>query len=174
MLIPRYICPVVLRKARAFIIPLFTDNKRYAAIPLPLGLHVLPNTGRVLTELVIGDHKDAGKRVFDAAGEIAGALNPLGGGNVFTMDGLLRTVAPTVADLCAHRRRYAARRPSGVCRKTPPALPALQPRRQVHREHRRRCHQIAYWRGNSPGRPTSKPHWSPSARPCRRPGRSRS
>ncbi len=85
-------------KARAFIIPLFTDNKRYAAIPLPLGLHVLPNTGRVLTELVIGDHKDAGKRVFDAAGEIAGALNPLGGGNVFTMDGLLRTVAPTVAD----------------------------------------------------------------------------
>lgn len=85
-------------KARAFIVPLPGGDKKYVAIPLPLGLHVLPNTGRVLTELVIGDHKDAGKKIFDAVGEIAGAINPLGGGNVFTMDGALRTVAPTIAD----------------------------------------------------------------------------
>lgn len=85
-------------KARAFIIPMPWGNKTYAAVPLPLGLHVLPNTGRVLTELVIGDHKDAGTKVFDAVGEIAGAINPLGGGNVFTMDGALRTVAPSIAD----------------------------------------------------------------------------
>lgn len=85
-------------KARALIIPTSFEGKKYLAIPLPLGLHVLPNTGRVLTELVIGDHRDAGKKVFDAVGEIAGAVNPLGGGNVFTMDGALRTVAPTIAD----------------------------------------------------------------------------
>ncbi len=85
-------------KARALIIPLFSEDKKYVATPLPLGLHVLPNTGRVLTELVIGDHKNAGARVFEAVGEIAGAVNPLGGGNVFTMDGALRTVAPTIAD----------------------------------------------------------------------------
>jgi hypothetical protein len=85
-------------KARAFIIPLFGREKKYISIPLPLGLHVLPNTGRVVTEMVIGDHKGMGKKAFDALGEILGAFNPLGGGNVTTLDGLLRTAAPTVVD----------------------------------------------------------------------------
>lgn len=83
-------------KARSFIIP--TGDKRYVAIPLPLGLHVLPNTGRVLTELALGDRKDVGKKVVNAVGEIAGAFNPLGGGNIFTADGALKTIAPTLAD----------------------------------------------------------------------------
>ncbi|HSV44616.1 MAG TPA: LPD38 domain-containing protein [Ramlibacter sp.] len=88
-------------KARALIIPLGTDDegkKRYFTIPLPLGLHVLPNTGRVLAELTMDGGKDALSKGFDAVGEIAGAFNPLGGGNIFTADGALRTVAPTVID----------------------------------------------------------------------------
>lgn len=85
-------------KARAFIIPLLGKEKKYISIPLPLGLHVLPNTGRIVTEMVIGDHKGMGKKAVDALGEILGAFNPLGGGNIFTMDGALRTLAPTVVD----------------------------------------------------------------------------
>jgi hypothetical protein len=88
-------------KARAFIIPLGLDDKkqkRFAAIPLPLGLHVLPNTGRVLTEMLMSRGYRAGEKAFSAVGEIAGAFNPLGGGNIFTIDGALKTVAPTVVD----------------------------------------------------------------------------
>lgn len=85
-------------KARALIIPLFGTEEKYISIPLPLGLHVLPNTGRVITEMVIGDRKGIGKKAVEALGEISGAFNPLGGGNIFTMDGALRTLAPTVVD----------------------------------------------------------------------------
>ncbi len=85
-------------KARALIIPLFGKDKKYILIPLPLGLNVIPNTGRVITEMVLGDGKNLGKKAFDAVGEIAGAVSPLGGGNPFTADGALRTIAPTVVD----------------------------------------------------------------------------
>ena len=86
-------------KARAFFLPLpWLDGKKYLAIPLPLGLHVLPNTGRVLMELAMDPGKNPGAKLFNAVGEIAGAFNPFGGGNIFTADGLLKTVAPTVVD----------------------------------------------------------------------------
>jgi hypothetical protein len=87
-------------KTRALIIPLPRKDgeKRFISIPYPLGLHVLPNTGRVATELALNGGKDTGRRVFNAVGEIAGAFNPLGGGNIFTADGALKTVAPTLAD----------------------------------------------------------------------------
>jgi hypothetical protein len=85
-------------KTRAFIIPLAGTEKRFIAIPLPLGLHVIPNTGRVIAELAMNGGKDIGKRTFEAIGEVAGAFNPLGGGNIFTADGALRTVSPTITD----------------------------------------------------------------------------
>lgn len=85
-------------KTRAFIIPLPGTEKKFIAVPLPLGLHVIPNTGRVISELAMNGGKDIGKRTFEAIGEVAGAFNPLGGGNVFTADGALRTVAPTILD----------------------------------------------------------------------------
>lgn len=86
-------------KARALIVPLpWMEGKQYLAIPLPLGLHVIPNTGRVLAELTLDGGRDAGSKVFAALGEIAGSFNPLGGGNVFTTDGALKTLAPTVVD----------------------------------------------------------------------------
>jgi len=85
-------------KTRAFIIPLAGTEKRFIAVPLPLGLHVIPNTGRVIAELAMNGGKDIGKRTFEAIGEVAGAFNPLGGGNIFTADGALRTVSPTITD----------------------------------------------------------------------------
>lgn len=86
-------------KARALIIPILGGKeKRFVAIPLPLGLHVLPNTGRVIADLALGGGKDAGKKTFSAIGEVAGAFNPLGGGNIFTADGALRTALPTIVD----------------------------------------------------------------------------
>lgn len=83
-------------KTRAFIIPM--GGKKYMAIPLPLGLHVLPNTGRVLTDLAINGGKNAGKKSVDAIGEIAGAFSPLGGGNIFTADGFIKTLTPSLID----------------------------------------------------------------------------
>lgn len=97
-------------KSRALIIPLGTDDegkKRYFTIPLPLGLHVLPNTGRVLAELTMDGGKDALTKGFEAAGEIAGAFNPLGGGSMikFNQNGqievvnsVLKNLSPTVTD----------------------------------------------------------------------------
>jgi hypothetical protein len=51
-----------------------------------------------MTELVLNGGKDIGKRSAAAVGEIASAFNPLGGGNIFTADGALKTVAPTLID----------------------------------------------------------------------------
>lgn len=88
-------------KTRAFVIPLNWSGKgekTHILIPLPLGFLMVPNTGRVLTELTLNGGKDMGKRIFEAIGTIAGSFNPLGGGNIFTMDGALKTVAPTLID----------------------------------------------------------------------------
>lgn len=85
-------------KARALIIPMPGEEKQFISIPYPLGLHVIPNTGRVLAELVLNGGKDIGKRSVEAIGEIAAGFNPLGGGNVLTAHGALTTIAPTVVD----------------------------------------------------------------------------
>ena len=73
-------------------------EKTHVLIPMSLGFRMVPNTGRVLTELTLNGGKDMSKRIVDAIGIIAGSFNPLGGGNVFTADGLLKTVAPTLID----------------------------------------------------------------------------
>lgn len=83
-------------KARAFIIPL--PGKQYIAIPLQFGLNALPNTGRVITELLMNGGKDWAEKSFNAIGELAGSFNPLGGGNIFTAHGALATVSPTILD----------------------------------------------------------------------------
>jgi hypothetical protein len=88
-------------KTRSFIIPTGKKEdgtKRYVQIPLPAGLHVLPNTGRVMTELVRSGGKDWKTKTWTALGEVAGALNPFGGGNPFSAVGLAHMVAPTAMD----------------------------------------------------------------------------
>lgn len=85
-------------KTRSLIIPLFGKEKHFIAIPYPLELQMVPNTGRVLTELTLNGGKDISKRMFEAIGTIAGSFNPLGGGNIFTADGALKTMMPTLID----------------------------------------------------------------------------
>jgi hypothetical protein len=87
-------------KTRNLIIPTGwrSKEKRFIAIPYPLGLHVLPNTGRVITELTLNGGKNFGKRSMEAVGEILAAFNPMGGGNILTTDGFLKTLLPTVLD----------------------------------------------------------------------------
>jgi hypothetical protein len=88
-------------KTRSLIIPLGKDakgEKRFVQVPYPLGLHVLPNTGRVLTELTLSGGKDWGKKLASAIGEIGAAFNPLGGGDITTAHGALTTIAPTLVD----------------------------------------------------------------------------
>lgn len=76
-------------KSRNFIIP--TMDGKYLAIPYPLGLHFLPNIGRIAVEA--GLHGDVMKHAGNMAAVIADSFNPLGGGNIS-----LQTIAPTVLD----------------------------------------------------------------------------
>lgn len=78
-------------KERAFIIP--TGDGKYISIPMPLGLHVIPNFGRIATEWALGDFKDTGKRVADFAGVMADAFNPIGNAGMS-----VQTLTPTVLD----------------------------------------------------------------------------
>lgn len=76
-------------KSRNFIIP--TPDGKYVAIPYPLGLHFLPNIGRIAVET--GLHGDFVKHAGNMASVISDAFNPLGGGDLS-----LQTIAPTVLD----------------------------------------------------------------------------
>ena len=76
-------------KSRNFVIP--TMDGKYIAIPYPLGLHFLPNIGRIAVET--GLHGEPVKHAANMAAVIADSFNPLGGGNLS-----LQTIAPTVLD----------------------------------------------------------------------------
>ena len=93
--IPEYV------KSRNLIIPTGTGEdgkKRYFTMPYPLGMHVIPNTGRVLTELTIAGGRGASTKALEAISEILGGFNPLGGENVLTLHGAARMVMPTNLD----------------------------------------------------------------------------
>ena len=81
--------PEFLRE-RNFIIPM--PNGRYVSIPMPLGFHVLPNTGRVLTEIAINPD-GAGKKIAGLLGSFFEAFNPIG-----SAGWSVQTIAPTFAD----------------------------------------------------------------------------
>lgn len=94
-------------KSRNFIIPLGkteSGEKKHIQIPLPLGLNALPNIGRTMVELGKSGGKDFGKKTVSAIGEVMSALNPVGGGTVFTPEGgidwggVAKTAVPTVLD----------------------------------------------------------------------------
>jgi hypothetical protein len=78
-------------RERSLIIP--TGGKTYITIPMPLGLHVLPNMGRIPTEFVLGGFKQPTKSVVKLLGLTAGAFNPIGGGASLT-----QMLAPTAVD----------------------------------------------------------------------------
>ena len=85
------------QKARALIIPM--GGKQHITIPMALGFHVIPNTSRILTELMLTGGKDWQTKVPEAMFEIANAANPFGGGGDWkTAHGPLTMVMPTAGD----------------------------------------------------------------------------
>lgn len=94
-------------KSRNLVVPLGKADKgekKYFLIPLPAGLNALPNIGRTIAELGRSGGKDFGKKTVSAIGEVIGALNPVGGGTVYTPEGgvdwggVIKTVTPTILD----------------------------------------------------------------------------
>lgn len=79
-------------KERNLIIPI--PGRQYLKIPMPLGPHLLPNFGRMLTELTMSGKTDRILPTLAKMGSmLTDSLNPFGGGA-----DLLTSVTPTVAD----------------------------------------------------------------------------
>ena len=77
-------------KERNIIIP--TGGGKYITIPMPLGFNVIPNAGRVITDLVLRKDVNVPKKLSSLILSTAGAFNPVGGGTVGQI------LAPTVVD----------------------------------------------------------------------------
>ncbi len=78
-------------RERSLIIPI--GGKKYITIPMPLGLHVIPNMGRIPTEFVLGGFKKPGQHLVKLIGLFTDAFNPIGGAGLS-----LQTIAPTAID----------------------------------------------------------------------------
>ena len=78
-------------RERNLIMPL--PGQQYVSIPMPLGLHVLPNTGRMATEFFLSGMKDPSKRVVDWLAMMAESFNPLGNAGLS-----MQTLTPTPLD----------------------------------------------------------------------------
>jgi hypothetical protein len=78
-------------REKNFIIPI--GDKRYISIPMPLGFSVLPNIGRLSTEMALDGGKDAHKKAAKMLGIVLNSFNPLGGSGSVT-----QMIVPTVAD----------------------------------------------------------------------------
>ena len=86
--------PPDFQRERNVIIPI--GGKKYIAIPMPLGFHVIPNTSRVLTEWALSGWKNPSKRVAQITGSFLDAFNPIGNAGWS-----LQTLAPTSVDWLA-------------------------------------------------------------------------
>jgi len=84
--------PSAFVKERNLVIPI-PGTKKYFAIPMPLGLHVLPNFGRITTEFALSGFKNPAKRTGEMLGVMLGAFNPIGNAGLS-----VQTIAPTVVD----------------------------------------------------------------------------
>ena len=78
-------------RERNLILPI--GDKKYLAVPMPLGFHAIPNIGRVSTEFVMGGFKKPGDHALKLIGIFAEAFNPLGSSGVS-----VQTIAPTAID----------------------------------------------------------------------------
>jgi hypothetical protein len=78
-------------RERNFVIPM--PDGKYLSIPYPLGLHILPNVGRITTEFVLGGGKNAGKKVANMTGAFMDAFSPVGSSGLS-----IQSVLPTVLD----------------------------------------------------------------------------
>lgn len=82
--IPEYI------KDKSIIIPY--GEKKYLAIPMPLGFNVVPAFGRRAMEFAMSDEKNVGKAVVGTSLMILDGFNPFGSST------FLQTLSPTIAD----------------------------------------------------------------------------
>jgi len=78
-------------RERNLVLPI--GDGRYATIPMPLGLHVLPGVSRIVTEWVLSGFKRPGDRVAQMVGMFAETFNPVGNAGLS-----LQTLAPTAID----------------------------------------------------------------------------
>jgi len=81
-------------KERNIVIPL--PNGKYIAIPMPLGLHIIPNIGRLTTEMVMNGGKGSAKKIGNLLGVMMDSFNPIGNSGLS-----MQTLAPTLLDPAA-------------------------------------------------------------------------
>jgi len=82
--------PPQFTRERNFVIPV---GDKYFSVPYALGYHVLPNTGRILMELVLSGGKHAGDKVFDLMAAYIESFNPMGSGKSIS-----EVLSPTITD----------------------------------------------------------------------------
>ncbi len=78
-------------RERNLIIPI--GDKKYLTVPMPLGLHVLPNIGRIGAEFALSGFRNPGKRLAQFANVFAEAFNPVGNAGWS-----MQTLTPSVVD----------------------------------------------------------------------------
>jgi len=78
-------------KARNLVIP-FPDG-HYFAIPMPLGLHIIPNMGRITTEMVMNGGKNVGRKAVNLTSVLMDAFNPIGNAGLS-----MQSLSPTMLD----------------------------------------------------------------------------
>lgn len=82
-------------KERNFVIPIF-GTKKYISIPLPLGFNIIPNAGRLITEMTLNATMGNGSRVVDKSISLLTSLldgfNPMGSGSI------IQQATPTLFD----------------------------------------------------------------------------
>jgi len=79
------------QRDRNLIVPI--GDGKFAAIPLPLGLHAIPATSRRLIEFAMGGFRDPHQKLLGLVEMYFDSFNPLGGGA-----DLIETATPTPAD----------------------------------------------------------------------------
>ncbi|WP_368921289.1 LPD38 domain-containing protein [Comamonas aquatica] len=68
-------------------------GKKYITIPMPLGLHVLPNLGRIPAEFAMGGFQNPSATAIKVMSLFADAFNPMGSAGLS-----MQTLVPTVLD----------------------------------------------------------------------------
>jgi len=78
-------------KERNLIFPI--GNGKYLTLPMPLTFNVLPNLGRISTELMLTGGRDTSKKMVEMLGIMMDASNPLGGSSP-----MVQIASPTITD----------------------------------------------------------------------------
>jgi GNAT superfamily N-acetyltransferase len=75
------------------VIPIPGTDKKYLTWPMPLGLNILPNIGRTITEIMLGGGKNAGKKLAHLFVAVLDSFNPFG-----SSESVAQLISPTFAD----------------------------------------------------------------------------